>query len=203
MECSFCRRGLSFLVRAEQSSASSASHSQVRSGRRELIAASVIAPWEVVIEGQDKVFKDVIEPLESVAETLIKKVLAPPSQKTKLIEAKEHDADEKVYYTIESVAQAPNFTCHAPSAITIGSLLLSHVPCKTRMLVELQFPPRAVLRTIDCHTEFELRTGIKCSRPVKSLPRPKQLRWSFKHSSRQHNTTTRKWYNRKTVLSIY
>ncbi|KAL9365409.1 hypothetical protein Peur_043282 [Populus x canadensis] len=97
---------------------------------------------EVVIEGQDKVFKDVIEPLESVsvnmiptvkqdlrdigppqqvAETLIKKVSAPPSQKTKLIEAKEHDADEKVYYTIESVAQAPNFTCHAPSAITISS----------------------------------------------------------------------------------
>lgn len=59
--------------------------------------------------------------LSQVAETLIKKVLAPPSQKTKLIEAKEHDADEKVYYTIESVAQAPNFTCHAPSAITIGS----------------------------------------------------------------------------------
>ncbi|KAJ6902050.1 hypothetical protein NC651_019739 [Populus alba x Populus x berolinensis] len=162
----------SFLVRAEQSSASSASHSQVRSGRRELIAASVIAPWvsmvnqtspswisashgqedgysflfpfgwqEVVIEGQDKVFKDVIEPLESVsvnmiptvkqdlrdngppqqvfhvAETLIKKVSAPPSQKTKLVEAKEHDADGKVYYAIES----PNFHCHALSAITIGN----------------------------------------------------------------------------------
>ncbi|KAF6148818.1 hypothetical protein GIB67_014189 [Kingdonia uniflora] len=65
---------------------------------------------EVVIEGQDKVFKDVIEPLETVsvnliqtskqdikdlgsphevAEVLIKKVLAPPSQKTKLIEASE------------------------------------------------------------------------------------------------------------------
>ncbi|KAJ8448887.1 hypothetical protein Cgig2_030743 [Carnegiea gigantea] len=65
---------------------------------------------EVIIEGQDKVFKDVIEPLESVsvnmfptgkqdirefgppeqvAETLIKKVLAPPSQKTALIQAKE------------------------------------------------------------------------------------------------------------------
>uniref|UniRef100_A0A6N2N5R0 PsbP C-terminal domain-containing protein n=1 Tax=Salix viminalis TaxID=40686 RepID=A0A6N2N5R0_SALVM len=145
---SFCRRGLSFLVRAEQSSPNSISLSQVRFGRRELIAVSVIAPWvsmvnqtspsfaaetkkgyllvtdkkdgysflypfgwqEVVIEGQDKVFKDVIEPLESisvnviptvkqdirdfgppqqVAETLIKKVLAPSSQKTKLIEAKE------------------------------------------------------------------------------------------------------------------
>uniref|UniRef100_A0A7N0TKY4 PsbP C-terminal domain-containing protein n=1 Tax=Kalanchoe fedtschenkoi TaxID=63787 RepID=A0A7N0TKY4_KALFE len=65
---------------------------------------------EIAIDGQDKVFKDVIEPLESVsvnvfpttkqeirelgppqevAEALIKKVLAPPTQKTKLIEAKE------------------------------------------------------------------------------------------------------------------
>jgi len=62
------------------------------------------------VQGQDKVYKDVIEPLESVsvnsiptskedirdlgppdkvAEALIKKVLAPPTQKTKLIEAKE------------------------------------------------------------------------------------------------------------------
>ncbi|KAL9388670.1 hypothetical protein Peur_017275 [Populus x canadensis] len=177
---SFCRRGLSFLVRAEQSSPNSTSLSQVRFGRRELIAVSVIAPWvsmvnqtppsfaaeskkgfllvtdkkdgysfvypfgwqEVVIEGQDKVFKDVIEPLESisvnviptvkqdirdfgppqqVAETLIKKVLAPPSQKTKLIEAKEHGADGKIYYTFEFVAQAPNFTRHALSAIAIGN----------------------------------------------------------------------------------
>lgn len=65
---------------------------------------------EVVIEGQDKVFKDVIEPLENVSVTvfptnkedirdlgspqevaaaLIKKVLAPPSQKTKLLTAAE------------------------------------------------------------------------------------------------------------------
>ncbi|KAF3643645.1 PsbP-like protein 1, chloroplastic [Capsicum annuum] len=65
---------------------------------------------EVVVEGEDKVYKDVIEPLESVsvnvipsskenirdfgspqqvAEILIKKFLASPSQKTKLIEASE------------------------------------------------------------------------------------------------------------------
>uniref|UniRef100_A0A0F7GYE2 PsbP-like protein 1 n=1 Tax=Hypseocharis bilobata TaxID=253189 RepID=A0A0F7GYE2_9ROSI len=97
---------------------------------------------EITIEGQDKVFKDVIEPLESVsvniiptskedirefgspqeiAETLIKKVLAPPNQKTKLIEAKERDEDGKVYYTFEFVAQAPNYTRHALSTITIGN----------------------------------------------------------------------------------
>lgn len=97
---------------------------------------------EIVIDGQDKVFKDVIEPLENVsvnvfptnkqdirdlgspkevAEALITKVLAPPSQKTKLIDSAEHDVDGKAYYTFEFVAQAPNFTRHALSAICIGN----------------------------------------------------------------------------------
>lgn len=97
---------------------------------------------EVVVEGQDKVFKDVIEPLESVsvnliptskqdirdfgppkevAQTLIQKVLASPSQKTKLIDASEHDVDGKTYYTIEFLAQAPNYTRHALSAVCIGN----------------------------------------------------------------------------------
>ncbi|KAL3824728.1 hypothetical protein ACJIZ3_020757 [Penstemon smallii] len=97
---------------------------------------------EVIVEGQDKVFKDVIEPLESVsvnviptskqdirefgspqevAETLLKKVLASPTQKTKLIEASEHDVDGKAYYTIEFIAKAPNYTRHALSAICIGN----------------------------------------------------------------------------------
>lgn len=97
---------------------------------------------EINIEGQDKVFKDVIEPLENVsvnvfptskqdirdlgspkevAEALIKKVLAPPNQKTKLIDAAEHDVDGKAYYTFEFIAQAPNFTRHALSAICIGN----------------------------------------------------------------------------------
>ncbi|XP_008233568.1 PREDICTED: psbP-like protein 1, chloroplastic [Prunus mume] len=97
---------------------------------------------EVTVEGQDKVFKDVIEPLETVsvnvfptvkrdikefgspqqvAETLIKKVLAPPTQKTKLIEAVEHEIDGKTYYTFEFVAKAPNYTRHALSTISIGN----------------------------------------------------------------------------------
>nr|GLL22107.1 psbP-like protein 1, chloroplastic isoform X1 [Ipomoea trifida] len=97
---------------------------------------------EVVVEGQDKVFKDVIEPLESVsvnvfpttkqdirdfgsaqevAETLITKVLASPSQKTKLIGVKERDEEGKAYYTFEFVAQAPNFTRHALSTVCIGN----------------------------------------------------------------------------------
>ncbi|KAL5057082.1 hypothetical protein RYX36_028686 [Vicia faba] len=97
---------------------------------------------EVVIEGQDKVFKDVIEQLENVsvttiptgkqdikefgspeevAATLIKKVLAPPNQKTKIIKATERDIDGKVYYQFEFTAQAPNFTRHALSAVSIGN----------------------------------------------------------------------------------
>ncbi|KAK9669097.1 hypothetical protein RND81_13G108900 [Saponaria officinalis] len=97
---------------------------------------------EVAIDGQDKVFKDVIEPLESVsvniiptakqdirefgapeqvAETLIKRVLAPPTQKTKLIQAKEHEVDGKAYYTFEFTAQAPNYTRHALSTICINN----------------------------------------------------------------------------------
>ncbi|KAK4354292.1 hypothetical protein RND71_026486 [Anisodus tanguticus] len=97
---------------------------------------------EVVVDGQDKVFKDVIEPLESVsvnviptikqdirdfgspqqvAETLIKKFLASPTQKTKVIEASEHDVEGKAYYTFEFTAQAPNFTRHALTAVCIGN----------------------------------------------------------------------------------
>ncbi|XP_021757179.1 psbP-like protein 1, chloroplastic [Chenopodium quinoa] len=96
---------------------------------------------EVSIEGEDKVFKDVIEPLESVsvnlvptskedvkefgppdkvAETLIKKVLAPNNQKTKLVQAKEQDVEGKTYYTFEFTAQAPNYTRHALSVICIN-----------------------------------------------------------------------------------
>lgn len=99
--------------------------------------------WEeVVVQGQDKVFKDVIEPLESVsvnmvstnkqdirdlgspkevAEALVKKVLAPSTQKTKVVEASKQDVDGQVYYNFEFVAQAPNFTRHALGVITIGN----------------------------------------------------------------------------------
>eukprot|EP01018_Ginkgo_biloba_P020596 Gb_31653 [translate_table: standard] len=97
---------------------------------------------EVVVKGQDKAYKDVIEPLESisvsivptnkmdvhelgppeeVAETLVRKVLSPPSQKTQLINAKERIAEDKTYYTFEFVAKAPNYTRHALGTIAIGN----------------------------------------------------------------------------------
>ncbi|PIA38940.1 hypothetical protein AQUCO_02700258v1 [Aquilegia coerulea] len=115
---------------------------------------------EVSIEGQDKVFKDVIEPLETVsvnlvptskqdirdlgspqevAEVLIKKVLAPASQKTKLVEAKEHEVDGKIYYTFEFLAKAPNYTRHGLSAIAIGNgmILINSILC-SKLVLELE-----------------------------------------------------------------
>ncbi|CAM0870312.1 unnamed protein product [Alopecurus aequalis] len=97
---------------------------------------------EVSVQGQDKVYKDVIEPLESVsinmipttkedirdlgppdqvAEALVRKVLAPPTQKTKLIEAKQTEIDGRTYYSFEFTAQAPNFTRHALGTVTIAN----------------------------------------------------------------------------------
>ncbi|XP_076902645.1 psbP-like protein 1, chloroplastic [Bidens hawaiensis] len=175
------RKGVPFIVKAEQISGGASRSVEDKAGRRQMLATGVtIAPWlllsqqkttafaaenvkgflpvtdkkdgysfiypfgwqEVVVEGQDKVFKDVIEPLENVsvnvfptnkenirdigspqevAEALIKKVLSSPTQKTKLLTAAEHDVDGKAYYTFEFVAQAPNFTRHALSTITIGN----------------------------------------------------------------------------------
>nr|ABK22029.1 unknown [Picea sitchensis]ABR17272.1 unknown [Picea sitchensis] len=97
---------------------------------------------EVVVNGQDKAYKDVIEPLESVsitivptsktdihelgppeqvAETLVRKVLSSPSQKTKLLNVKERTAEGKIYYTFEFVAQAPNYIRHALGTVAIGN----------------------------------------------------------------------------------
>ncbi|KAH9531143.1 hypothetical protein CY35_19G021500 [Sphagnum magellanicum] len=95
---------------------------------------------EVAVKGQDVAFKDVIEPLESVsvsiiktdkdslqdlgsadqvAKALVERVLASPTQKTQLIEAKERSADGKTYYTFEFLAKAPNYTRHALGTVSI------------------------------------------------------------------------------------
>eukprot|EP00252_Welwitschia_mirabilis_P015729 TRINITY_DN3483_c0_g1_i4.p1 TRINITY_DN3483_c0_g1~~TRINITY_DN3483_c0_g1_i4.p1 ORF type:complete len:244 (+),score=46.42 TRINITY_DN3483_c0_g1_i4:216-947(+) len=97
---------------------------------------------EVVVRGQDITYKDVIEPLESasvtlvptdktdihdygppeqVAETLISKVLTPPSQKAKLLNVKERSAEGKNYYVFEFVSRAPNFVRHALGTVAIGN----------------------------------------------------------------------------------
>ncbi|MCO5594750.1 hypothetical protein L7F22_048783 [Adiantum nelumboides] len=96
---------------------------------------------EVSVKGQDCVYKDVIEPLESVsvniigtskgdirelgsanevAKTLVGKVLTSPSQKVQLVEAKERVTDGRPYYTFEFVSKAPNYTRHALSTVTVA-----------------------------------------------------------------------------------
>ncbi|KAH7432882.1 hypothetical protein KP509_07G044500 [Ceratopteris richardii] len=96
---------------------------------------------EVAVKGQDCVYKDVIEPLESVsvnitetskenlrelgtpqevANALVGRVLTSSSQKAELLEAKERLTDGRPYYTFEFVAKAPNYTRHALCTVTIS-----------------------------------------------------------------------------------
>ncbi|CAH9137299.1 unnamed protein product [Cuscuta epithymum] len=147
------RARASFLVKSEQVPTTLASSSPVAAETKKGFldvtdkndGYSFLCPFgwqEVVVEGQDKVFKDVIEPLENVsvnvipttkqdirdfgsaqevAENLLKKALASSSQKSKLIEATEHDIEGKTYYTFEFITQAPNFTRHALASVCIGN----------------------------------------------------------------------------------
>ncbi|XP_042013708.1 psbP-like protein 1, chloroplastic isoform X2 [Salvia splendens] len=147
------RRSISFVVRSAHLPSTSAPPCEVAAETKKGFLPvtdkkdgyTFVYPFgwqEVVVEGQDKVFKDVIEPLESVSvniiptakqdirdfgppqevgETLIRKVLASPTQKTKLIEASEHDVEGKAYYTFEFLAQAPNYTRHALTTVCIGN----------------------------------------------------------------------------------
>ncbi|XP_072071720.1 psbP-like protein 1, chloroplastic isoform X2 [Arachis hypogaea] len=91
---------------------------------------------EVVIEGQDKVFKDVIEPLESVSVNMIPtgkqdiREFGSPQQVC-LVSVQvafmhhllmlQQDIDGKAYYRFEFIAQAPNYTRHALSTVSIGN----------------------------------------------------------------------------------
>ncbi|KAF8397548.1 hypothetical protein HHK36_016466 [Tetracentron sinense] len=135
------RRGVSFFFSAEQASAASTAvpYRQDRLERRQVLAVGAIATWVSLFNPAYKSFaaeakkgflavsdqKDGYSFLYpfgwQIAEFLIKKVLAPPSQKTKLVEAVEHDVDGKAYYTFEFIAQAPNYTRHALGAISIGN----------------------------------------------------------------------------------
>lgn len=95
---------------------------------------------EVAVKGQDVAFKDVIEPLESVsvsiiktdktslselgtpdavAKALVERVLASPTQKTQVLEAKERTNDGLTYYTFEFLTKASNFTRHGLGTVAI------------------------------------------------------------------------------------
>lgn len=97
---------------------------------------------EVSVEGTDIVFKDVIEPLESVsvtiiptqtesvkdigtpqqvAVTLIEKVLTTPTQVPQLLSSSEREFEGKVYYTFEFTSRAANYTRHNMCTVSISN----------------------------------------------------------------------------------
>ncbi|KAK9826793.1 hypothetical protein WJX81_001589 [Elliptochloris bilobata] len=97
---------------------------------------------EVAVKGQDVVYKDVIEPLESVsvsitktdkenvsefgpapevAYTLADRVLTPPSQEVKVLEVKETVRDGRDYIEFEFAAKAGNYIRHALAVVTVGN----------------------------------------------------------------------------------
>jgi photosystem II oxygen-evolving enhancer protein 2 len=98
--------------------------------------------WEeVTVKGQKIVYKDVIEPLESVsvtiiatekeklnelgtpqevAQNLIDQVLTSPSQQPKLLSVNEKTENGKTYYQFEYTAKARNFTRHALTTVGIS-----------------------------------------------------------------------------------
>lgn len=97
---------------------------------------------EVSVPGQDVVYKDVIEPLESVSVsvldtdktgitdygdvnevcfTLADKVLTAPSQAVELVQAKEDTFEGVTYYTMEFKVTASNYNRHALAVITVNN----------------------------------------------------------------------------------
>jgi len=97
---------------------------------------------EVSVKGQDVVYKDVIEPLESVSvsyiptdktsieeygdvnevtSTLVTKVLTTPGQNVKLINCEIRDANGRKYYDFEYTAANPRYSRHAMASVTVGN----------------------------------------------------------------------------------
>ena len=96
---------------------------------------------EISVDGQTKVYKDIIEPLESislniypaereslkdigtaqeVAETLVKQALSAPGALGKLLSVKERtDKDGHLYYSFEFVSATKSYERHALTTVTI------------------------------------------------------------------------------------
>lgn len=97
---------------------------------------------EVSVKGQDVVYKDVIEPLESVSvsyiptdkasieeygdvnevtSTLVTKVLTTPGQNVKLIGCEIRESNGRKYYDFEYTAANPRYIRHAVTSVTVGN----------------------------------------------------------------------------------
>eukprot|EP00878_Enallax_costatus_P001904 GHUV01002065.1.p1 GENE.GHUV01002065.1~~GHUV01002065.1.p1 ORF type:complete len:227 (+),score=64.38 GHUV01002065.1:202-882(+) len=94
---------------------------------------------EVTITGADVVYKDVVEPLESVsvtitptdrkeitdfgdinevATTLAKEVLTAPGQDVNLVSTNKRETNGKTYYEFEYTAKTPRYTRHSVAVVT-------------------------------------------------------------------------------------
>ncbi|GBF98614.1 hypothetical protein Rsub_10803 [Raphidocelis subcapitata] len=94
---------------------------------------------EVSVDGADVVYKDVVEPLESVsvtltptekadvrdfggikevAETLAKEVLTAPGQEVEVVSTNERETKGKMYYEFEFTAKTPRYTRHSVAVVT-------------------------------------------------------------------------------------
>jgi photosystem II oxygen-evolving enhancer protein 2 len=94
------------------------------------------------VDGQDVVFKDIIEPLESVsvsvtstdkasiddfgppeeiASTLATKVLTPASQQVKVLGVTRRVVDGRPYVDFEFAAKAPNYIRHALASVAVAN----------------------------------------------------------------------------------
>lgn len=97
---------------------------------------------EVSVRGQDVVYKDIIEPLESVSVsltptdkasitefgdlaevclTLADEVLTSPQQEVKLLGATEKTSNGRTYYEFEFAAKSPTYIRHAVAAVTVAN----------------------------------------------------------------------------------
>lgn len=93
---------------------------------------------EVSVDGADIVYKDVVEPLESVsvtltptdktdikefggiqevAETLAKEVLTAPGQEVNVVNTNERETKGRTYYEFEFTAKSPRYTRHSVAVV--------------------------------------------------------------------------------------
>lgn len=96
---------------------------------------------EVAVTGADVVYKDVIEPLESVSvtltptekadvtefgdlkevtETLARDVLSSPAQEVNIINSNQRDYNGRNYYEVEFTAKSPKYTRHQYAVVAVN-----------------------------------------------------------------------------------
>lgn len=97
---------------------------------------------EISVDGQDVVYKDIIEPLESVsvtiektdkqdiseygsplevATTLTKSALVPSSQAVKILSVNEREVEGRKYYEFEFASKAKTYIRHALGVTTVAN----------------------------------------------------------------------------------